>query len=133
MDSLYIQAIAGLDYNFSNGIHSILEYYYNGLGKSESKYYNPQDIINMFMGDMSGLAKHYVMAGAMADIERINLTGFVLVNLVDASMMLLPSIGFNVNDNLVAELKTQITVGDKTDSEYGSFFSNIGLKVTGYF
>lgn len=133
-DSCYLQADIGVDYTFSNGLYAMAEYYFNQLGQKKASDYNAVDLLNLFTGDMSGLARHYLFAGLSLDaVERFNFSAFTLSNLVDRSVMLIPSVEYSLSDNICLELGTQIGVGDKEKSEYGGVFPIIYLKTTGYF
>ncbi|KMQ50455.1 hypothetical protein CHISP_2573 [Chitinispirillum alkaliphilum] len=133
-DSLYLQADFGLDYTFINGLYMILEYYYNGLGRTDPEDYGARELLYLLSGEMAGFARHYLFGGFTYDINtKYFLSAFALGNLVDGSVMLLPSIGYDMSDNITVELGAQIGVGDKETSEYGGMFPNLLLTVTGYF
>ncbi len=133
-DSLYVQADLGLDYTFTNGLYMILEYYYNGLGRTDPADYGARELIYMLSGEMAGFARHYLFGGLSHTFGNYtNASLFALGNLVDASVMLLPSVSYDVSDNITAELGAQIGIGDKKKSEYGGMFPNLLLTVTGYF
>lgn len=133
-DSLYAQIDAGLDYTFVNGLYFMFEYYYNGLGKHTSEKYGYIDLINMFGGEMSGLAQNYLMFGLTKDfLDYFMFSAFVLGNLNDQSAMLLPAIEYTFHDNISLKLSGQIGVGDKEKTEYGGVYSSGILTVTGFF
>ncbi len=133
-DSCYLQADIGVDYTFTNGLYAMAEYYFNQSGKKKATDYITVDLINVLVGDMSGLARHYLFAGLRyAAVDRFTFSAFTLSNLVDHSVMLIPSVEYSLSDNISLELGAQIGVGDKEKSEYGGVTPNIYLKTTGYF
>lgn len=133
-DSCYLQADIGVDYTFTNGLYVMVEYYFNQLGQKKASDYNSIDLINLFTGDMSGLARNYLFAGLRFDaIKRFIFSAFTLSNLTDHSVMLIPSVEYSLSDNICLELGSQIGIGDKEKSDYGGVFTKIYLKTTGYF
>lgn len=133
-DSLYVQIDIGADYTFVNGIYLMLEYYHNGLGQKYSKDYSMMDFNNMFTGDMSGFAKHYILFGFTKNIfDRFMFSAFVLENISDQSAMLIPAIDYDFHDNISLKLSAQLGVGDEKTSEYGGIHSSLGFTITGYF
>jgi hypothetical protein len=83
---------------------------------------------------MSGFGKHYIMVGAQATVfAKWGLSAFALANISDRSLMLLPSVEYQVHDNISAELMLQAGIGDQGQSEYGAVYPGVLLKVTGYF
>ncbi len=133
-DSLYIQADLGLDYTFTNGLYTMLEYYYNGLGQYTSDNYSFRDFLNMFGGEMSGMGQNYLMFGITKDMfDHYILSLFALGNLNDQSVILLPSLEYSFHDNISLKLSSQIGLGDDKKTEYGGMHSSMILTVTGYF
>lgn len=134
IDSLYVQLDAGLDYTFKNGLYVMGEYYYNGLGQKQWKDYNGQDLLNLMAGDMSGLGQHYIMTGLRKNLaDKYDLTAFLLTNLTDLSAMILPGVEYGFTEDISLNLNVQIGAGNKKQTEYGSVYSTVILKVTGYF
>lgn len=133
-DSAYVQVSTGMDYTFSNGLYVLGEYYFNGLGEASATDYDMTSLLNLYAGEMAGMAQHYLMLGIRKTIlEVYNLTLFALVNPGDQSAVLLPGLEYPFNDALLLHLSGSVFLGDEKDSEYGSFYSNLMLKVTGYF
>jgi hypothetical protein len=133
-DSIYAQVDAGLDYTFKNGLYIMVEYYYNGLGQYSHKKYTSSDFFNMLGGDMAGFAQNYLMGGFRKDLfDRYILSVFGLGNINDYSVMILPSVEYDFNDNISMNLSGQIGVGNKERSEYGSVYSSAIITFTGYF
>ncbi len=134
VDSLYAQIDAGLDYNFPNGLYFLLEYYYNGLGRHDSKDYSAREYMSLFGGDAAGFGQNYVMVGLRKDfLDYFNATLFGLGNLNDQSAMLIPGIEYSFHDNLAIDIKAQIGIGDEEKTEYGGVYSSGVLTVTGFF
>ncbi|MDG5816551.1 hypothetical protein QA601_15745 [Chitinispirillales bacterium ANBcel5] len=134
LDSSYFQVDLGFDYTFNNGVYTILEYYFNGLGQDTKEDYNSRDLIHLLTGEMAGFAKHYLFGGVSYTFSnQFDFSAFVLGNLVDHSAMLLPSIKYLVSDNITIETGAQIGIGDKNLSEFGGLFPNFLLTAKGYF
>jgi hypothetical protein len=133
-DSAYVQADAGIDYTFDNGLYCMAEYYYNGLGESTASGYGPAGIIYQYVGDMAGLAQNYLMAGARRNVlDKIDLSLFAFGNLNDVSAIWMPGIDYSFGDNVVLNLKAALASGNKKATELGSLEHSLSLKVTGYF
>ncbi len=133
-DSLYVQADAGLNYTFDNGLFIMAEYYYNGLGSWRPEDYDTFDLFSLFAGDMPGLGQHYGMIGATKDLfDDWMVELFCLGNLTDLSFLLLPSVEYSFHQNIALMLGAQVSIGDREESEYGSLYHSGYLKVTGWF
>jgi hypothetical protein len=133
-DSSYVQADIGLDYTFENGLYCMLEYYYNGLGRDDADDYGARDLVNLFAGETSGFAAHYLFGGTRFDIiDRFNISLFALGNLTDHSAMLVPSVEYLHSDNITLQIGAQAGIGDKQKSEYGGVYPNAFLTIRGYF
>lgn len=134
LDSAYVQFDAGFDYTFEGGLYILSEYYYNGLGETDSGDYDGLDLLRIFGGDMAGFGRHYIMAGATKDaLERFYLSGFVLANLADGSCLLLPSIEYLFLDDITVKLGAAFTLGDRRKSEFGALYHSATLTFTGWF
>ncbi|MBD3319676.1 MAG: hypothetical protein GF350_01110 [Chitinivibrionales bacterium] len=134
LDSLYIQAVAGGDYTFENGLYTMAEYYYNGLGKGDHNEYGAIDLVNLFAGEMAGFGRHYLMTGGNFTLgDRFPAGLFALGNLADISVILIPSIGYEFGDNITCKLSCRIGAGDQAKSEYGGIHPNVIFLVRGYF
>ncbi|OGK07391.1 MAG: hypothetical protein A2519_21225 [Candidatus Raymondbacteria bacterium RIFOXYD12_FULL_49_13] len=133
-DSLYAQIDAGMDYTFETGIYVMAEYYFNGLGQKKSADYSGADLTRMFGGEMDGFARHYLMLGTSKEVvAHITLSLFGLVNLNDGSGVILPGIEYLFSDNITVKVNGLISAGSRKNSEYGSAYHSLNLKVTGYF
>ena len=133
-DSIYAQIDAGLDYTFKNGLYVMVEYYYNGLGQVSYKKYSSSDFFNIVGGEMAGFAQNYIMGGFRKDLfDKFMLTVFGLGNLNDYSVLILPSVEYDFNDNISMNLSGRIGAGKKERSEYGSLNSSVTVTFTGYF
>ncbi|MFH1759965.1 MAG: hypothetical protein ABIA63_02580 [bacterium] len=133
-DSAFLQIDAGMDYTLENGLYLMLEYYFNGSGKSSAKHYNFMSLLNLFAGEVSGLARNYLFFGLRKDfLELFNFGLYINTNLDDKSAVILPSWEYDFTDGISINLGANLFIGDKKESEYGSFFSSSILRVTGYF
>jgi len=133
-DSLYVQADAGLNYTFDNGLYIMAEYHYNGLGSRQPQDYDAFGLLRLFAGDMTGLGQHYAMAGATKDLfDDWMVELFGLGNLSDRSFLVLPSVEYMFHQNIAVKIGARVSIGDREESEYGSLYHSGYLRVTGWF
>jgi len=133
-DTTFAMADVGLDYTFTSGYYLSLEYFYNGLGEASYRDYDSQSVLYLLSGEMSGLGQNYLMLGIMKDfLSSYNGRLYSMLNLTDVSAVVIPNITYNYSDDISLQLGTNIFIGNKEKSEFGSFYSSSFLKVEGYF
>lgn len=133
-DSSFVQAVAGLDYTFDNGLYAIAEYHFNESGCKDREDYGAKELIKLLTGEMSGFGRHYLFGGVQYSIaNQYDFSLFALGNPTDRSVMLMPSVTFIPNDIISIEIGAQAGIGDHKKSEYGGAFPNLFLTVKGFF
>jgi hypothetical protein len=117
MDNMgeYWQSILGLDYSFSGKWILLGEYFYNGSGRRKETDLQTTDfsLLDQF------LYRHYLyfQISYLYDIL-LQANAFLLWNMVDGSLIVSPSIRYNLFQNTDLDLHSQIFVGEET-YEYG--------------
>ena len=132
-DSNYFNVDAGANYTFDNGLMTIVEFYYNGLGQESSSNYSSRDFNNLFSGEVVGIGRYYSLISLnkeLWDFYTFNLAG--ISNLSDMSFTVIPSLKYSWHDDLAITLGTNIFLGD-LDSEFGSLKQIVYGEVIGYF
>jgi len=121
-------AVSSLSYSWTWGgknISGLLEYYYNGFGQRHSDYsmqsllQNPDLLLRIERGELFTLARHYVAASAMVEINPLFLlTPNLFVNLEDPSALLQIVAQYDWKQNLQVLGALNIPVG-ASGTEYG--------------
>jgi hypothetical protein len=133
-DSAFLELDAGMDYTFSNGLYVMLEYYFNGKGKGQATDYDLETLIYMMSGEISGMGRNYLFTGTRMDfLELFTGSLFIISNLDDKSLGIMPSVDYDFTDGISLNLGATAFVGDEEESEYGAFYSSLFFKITGYF
>lgn len=101
----YLRLSVGLDYNFSDGLYTYLEYHFNSPGgRSAKDYLQLAEDPDYIEGSAYLLGRHYFSLGATYQIAPLlPASGFVLVNLTDPSVVLSLSLEYNIKENLYLE------------------------------
>ncbi|MDQ7062815.1 MAG: hypothetical protein Q9P90_01085 [candidate division KSB1 bacterium] len=112
----YWRFVANWDYNFSNGIYTLVEYYFNGRGTSQKEEYN---LLALLTGEPFGLARHYVAALASKDLTPLfKLEWYAIANLNDRSALWGPAVTYSLTENLEILFSAYLFAGAE-DSELG--------------
>ena len=100
---------AGADYNFVQGVYAFVEYHFNSAGQSDpDRYFN-----NLFYtkrtayveGAVYLLGRHYIIPGISWQLTPLaTVFAEVLSNLNDGSLLIAPSLEYNISDNLYLSL-----------------------------
>lgn len=116
LDGEYNRVVVGADYTFANTLSLSLEYYYNGQGATEISNYQ---ISRWLLGDLQSLARHYLGGFLAYDITPLlRWENILIVNLVDDSYFLFPSLTYSLTENITGSVGMQLFDGTDT-SEYG--------------
>lgn len=141
-------SVAALEgwYRFDNGLVLIGEYLYNGLGASDPEaYIDVASSAPIQEGLSFLLGQHYLLLGPAFEIHPlVNLSGLLIYNLNDQSLLFRPSIEASLADNLQLELFWSLTRGQRPNidsstgfpvvqSEFGSLAESGGLFLRWYF
>jgi hypothetical protein len=102
LEQNYFRSSLGLDYNLSSKTYGFAEYHYNSAGGSR-----PEDYIRLFGtsayrdGSVYLLGRHYLNIGATVQVSPLlPFTGLLILNLSDGSLMLSPSLEYNIAENI---------------------------------
>lgn len=101
-DSSYFRATLGADYAFGEKSYGFVEYHFNGPGSNYNEdYLGLFDKIAYREGNVYLLGKHYLIPGFTYNVTPLfSATGEALVNLGDPSLVLIPSIDYNIAENV---------------------------------
>lgn len=128
----------GLDYQETNG-SAILEYYFNGPGTISAADYADELLHEpdpeVTRGDRYFIGKHYIGAVATYNpLVEVQLGATAIVNLLDPSAMLLPSLTYSFSPDVSGSLGAYVGVGsgpaiseqEPAGVELGSEFGYLG-------
>ncbi len=114
----YTQAVVNLDYNFSNGIYALIEYYFNGQGKRREEDYRRDRLI---LGEIQELGRHYMGLELGYDITPLmRIENKVFMNLEDASVYDRVEWRYELRSDLILKLVGMLGLGDSGE-EFGEF------------
>jgi len=117
----YLRLVLSYDYNFTNSMYFLAEFYYNGQGKNDTADYQWN---RLFSGEISNLARYYGFVGVTYDISPLLKGGlYFIYNIDDASRYANPFMEYSMAENVLFAIGSHI-MGGKTGSEFGDF-SNI--------
>jgi hypothetical protein len=113
----YLRLSAGADYNFDAGIYTFLEYHYNGAGVPDPHDYY-ENIINNSTAYTDGavylFGRHYVIPGISWQATGLTtVSGQVLANLNDGSVLLAPYVEYNAAENLYLSAGGYVAIGEE--------------------
>ncbi len=98
----YFRSSLGLDYNLSSRTYGFVEYHYNSAGGGR-----PEDYIGLFGtsayrdGSVYLLGRHYLNIGSTIQVSPLlPFTGLLILNLSDGSLILSPSLEYNIAENI---------------------------------
>jgi hypothetical protein len=98
----YVRSSLGLDYNLSSKTYGFVEYHFNSAGGSR-----PEDYIRLFStsayqdGSVYLLGRHYLNVGSTIQLSPLlPFTGLLILNLSDGSLILSPSLEYNIAENI---------------------------------
>jgi hypothetical protein len=109
----YFRASAGVDYNFSAKTYGFAEYHFNSAGRGEPEAY-PLSLgtVPYRDGAVYLLGRHYMSVGSTYQITPLlPFTGLIIANLSDLSIMLAPSLEYNISQNIYVSGGAYIGIG----------------------
>ncbi|MEW5925290.1 MAG: hypothetical protein AB1746_15010 [Candidatus Zixiibacteriota bacterium] len=101
-DNDFFRATIGCDYSLRDGTYLFMEYHYNGAGENDIESWL-EVIGNSAYIEASGylIGKHYLAPGIIHQLTPlITLNGQMLANLGDPSFFLMPTIEYNIAENI---------------------------------
>jgi len=120
--------VLNVDYAFPHNLYTFLEYYYNGLGTTDTGEYGTLIIDpdsewrrRLGQGEVSNFGRHELASMLSWEAHPLVLltTGWI-VNLVDGSFLFYPQVEWSVREDLVFIAGANVTLGPD-NSEYGGF------------
>jgi hypothetical protein len=134
-DSLsYPEVVVGLDHTFTFRTHVMAEYLCYGRGFKSTDDYTFAGWLERATGARKAMGRHLMYIGADQTIISFHSVGLgAILNLIDASGIIIPRLTLSLGDNLDASLFGFISFGDE-NTEFGGAPINGGiLRLTGYF
>lgn len=129
----YFRLSLGLDYNFNDRFYGYFEYHFNSPGSLDPNNYLSLSTGNAYSeGSVYLLGKHYISAGLTYQLHPlVPLSAFAIYNMSDKSIIISPSLEYNISENIYLSFGTFISAGKgiqvtNTDSlnlrsEFGSY------------
>lgn len=111
----YFRATVGADYSFGDKTYGFLEYHYNGAGSSDpEKYFSLHETVPYREGGVFLMGEHYLIPGINYQITPlITLNGSTIFNLSDQSAILMPSLEYNIAENIYLSGGAYLGLGKK--------------------
>ncbi|MGK9368768.1 hypothetical protein ACSSWA_07695 [Melioribacter sp. Ez-97] len=126
----YLKFILGADYQFSSKLYGLVEYHYNGEGKTDKENY---DLFRLLRGEIINLSRHYLAAMTSYQIHPLaTLTLTSVRNFNDNSGYLMINGVYSASDNTSISLGTLITYGTAR-SEFGYYPKALFMQADYYF
>lgn len=126
----YVKFIAGIDNQFTPELYALIEYHFNGEGKSKASDY---EIEKLASGSIINLAKNYICLSGNYLIDPLTTLNFSATeNLDDGGGFITPSINYSLTENFFINAGLQISFG-KEGSEYWYYGNSFFLKTEYYF
>jgi hypothetical protein len=101
-DENYFRASIGLDYNLNSKTYGFIEYHFNSAGENQpEKYTNLVSSSAYQDGAVYLLGQHYLNIGSTYQLSPLMpITGLLIVNLNDWSLVLSPFLEYNIAENI---------------------------------
>ena len=129
-DDTFVKFILGADYQFNPDLYAVIEYHFNGEGKTEKSEYELERLIK---GEILNLSKNYLYAAVNYLITPLLTGSFTnLSNLNDKSGFAGIFGSYSVTEDLYLALGFQLSYGDSF-SEYWYYPNSIYLQGEYYF
>jgi hypothetical protein len=109
----YLRASMGADYSLRDGTYLFVEYHYSEAGStSPDCYLSELSGVAFRDGAVYLLGQHYIIPGVSYQITPlIILSGEVLTNLTDPSVLLAPTLEYNISENIYISAGAYIGFG----------------------
>lgn len=144
----YLRSTIGFDYSFGALTYTSIEYHYNQAGESTPEKY----LVNSFNlaytdGSVYLMGRHYIIPTVSYQITPLmTFTGQVWWNITDNSFLIIPSVEYNIAENLYLAgggyfgigkgpkfLANQIAFFIRAKSEFGSYNNSLFTSFRFYF
>ncbi len=126
----FIKWILGADYQFTDKLYGMFEYYHNGQGALNKMNY---DLAGLSNGTLLNLAKDYLVAAGTYQVHPlVSISISSNSNFNDGSGYLAGTVGYSASDNSSLTLGTLFTYGN-TLTEYWYYPQSYYVKLETYF
>lgn len=126
----FLKYILGIDYQFTSKLYALLEYHYNGEGKTNKFNYQFRRLIN---GEILNLSKNYIAASVQYQLHPLlSLTLTNTTNLEDKSGFLSGEANYSLTEDIYLKLGGQYFFGDDF-TEYWYYSNTAYLQGEYYF
>ncbi|MCL5268872.1 MAG: hypothetical protein M1469_12360 [Bacteroidetes bacterium] len=126
----YIRWILGMDYQFTDKLYGLFEYYHNGQGTLNRSNY---DLAGLYEGRILNLAKDYLaLSGSYQITPLVTVMLSSISNFSDGSGYLAGTVSYSASDNTSLALGSLYAYGN-TFTEYWYYPQAYYLKVETYF
>jgi len=128
-DKNYLRTSAGLDYNLTSKTYGFIEYHFNSAGSNEPIAYNKLFRSAAYRdGSVYLMGKHYLNLGSTYQLTGlVSLTGLLIVNLSDQSLIFSPFLEYNIAENIYLSGGAYIGLGKKAELISGLSTSKLPL------
>jgi len=113
----YVRVSAGADYNFSSRVYGFAEYHFSSAGaRRPERYLTSLGATPYVDGAVYLLGRHYISLGTTYQISPLlPFTGLVIANLGDLSVVLAPSVDYNISQNIYLSGGAYVGVGRRPE------------------
>ncbi|CUU09627.1 hypothetical protein JGI3_00158 [Candidatus Kryptobacter tengchongensis] len=130
LNSNFTKFVLGFDNQFTKGLYALIEYYFNGEGKTKKEEY---EIERLIKGEILNLSKNYVYSSVIYNFNPIlSLSLSANKNLNDKSGFISSLIHCSLSDNSELGLGVILFFGDSGD-EYWYYSTSVFLKIQLFF
>jgi len=125
-DSDFLTCVTNLDYAWSwqgRNIYGLVEYYHNGLGKSDSAaaFNDPDTVARLGRGELFTLGRNYLAGQLQVEVHPLVMVSLAVINnLADPSGTVQPRMEWSVSQDVQVTLSGAVHYG-REGTEYGGF------------
>ncbi|MFC1557110.1 hypothetical protein ACFL4Q_00715 [candidate division KSB1 bacterium] len=129
----YFEGVFGIDYTFENQLYLLSEYYRNDQGKSDYRTFDLTDWMRSFTAETKSIARdQWYLFSSFPATDLLTAGASVIGSLNDRSFAFVPTVIYNLDNNLDVTLFFNIYAGSKGKT-YSSQLGNGGLLRARYY
>lgn len=114
----YFRATLGMDYSLTSTLYGFAEYHYNGPGGNAEDFADNLSTTAYTEGGVYLMGRHYLIPGAFWQVTPLlSFGGEALANLNDPSILIAPSLEYNVAENVYLSIGAFVGVGKQVHIE----------------
>ena len=126
----FVKFILGLDYQFTSKLYTLIEYQFNGEGKTDRNKY---EVARLFKGEILNLSQNYLAMNATYQIHPLVSTSVAVnVNLNDGSGFVTPLASYSVTEDFYLYVGGLVVYGGVKE-EYWYYPTSVFGKGEWYF